>query len=68
MEAFAQALQQSGRLMKLVIGQGEGSTTFYVSKTKLEQTSAYFSAACQNIHLGGGDPDTLTFPEDNLEA
>ncbi|KAK4895439.1 hypothetical protein LTR27_006503 [Elasticomyces elasticus] len=67
MEALTKALQ-SDTLMKLVIGEGEKSATFYVSKTTLQHTSACFRAAIRNAHLGGGDFDTIPFPEDNLEA
>ncbi|KAK3622566.1 hypothetical protein LTR56_022121 [Elasticomyces elasticus] len=67
MEALTKALQ-SDKLMKLVIGEGEKSVTFYVSRTTLEHTSDYFCAAIRNSHLGGGDVDTITFPEDNLQA
>ncbi|KAK5688473.1 hypothetical protein LTS10_000451 [Elasticomyces elasticus] len=67
MEALTKALQ-SDRVMKLVIGEGEDSVTFYVSRTTLENTSDYFRAAIRNAHLGGGDVDTISFPEDNLEA
>ncbi|KAK5688472.1 hypothetical protein LTS10_000450 [Elasticomyces elasticus] len=68
MDALLQSLQ-SERTIKLVIGQpAADATAFYISKTALEQTSEYFCGALRNQHLGDGERDTLTFPEDDLTA
>ncbi|KAK4963051.1 hypothetical protein LTR10_000679 [Elasticomyces elasticus] len=67
MEELAQSLQ-SDCTIDLVIGDPMSSTTFKMSRVQLEHTSEYFKAALKYQHFGTGKPDTLAFPEDDVQA
>ncbi|KAK5688477.1 hypothetical protein LTS10_000455 [Elasticomyces elasticus] len=69
MDAMLQSLRLGDRSIKLVIGEPQNATTFYISQNLLEQTADYSTSALRNQHLGSSNErDTLHFPEDEVRA